>query len=237
MAYAHQGPDWVRIDGAFTIAQGEREGQSAPANFPDSATPEELEDAGIVLIEDTDPPEDWTLRVTGHTLADVDGVPTVVWLTEEIELADLLTDRLAAAEAIYDQMRQRPVAWDFAALEGLDDDGVSVGAAGEQTLQMRDSGGKDDPKNWLGAAAGAMAAVGAGFPNLIQPLKTTDNIWVQTTATQVLAVLLIGDGAQTPVLGVARECLVAYGAVKKALTAAEDAQALAAVDLTDGYPD
>ena len=157
---------------------------------------------------------------------------------ETLALEDIRAARRAAAEAHYQAARQSPMVWDFGETEALDDFGASVGPAGVQTLQMRDEPhlGKDDVKNWLGVGAGAITAMIGGAPTLLQPLKTTANVWVQTTAAQALAALVTGDGVQLSALQRGYAMLQAFGAVKRAIEDAEDETALAAVDVTAGYP-
>ncbi|MFN3585198.1 hypothetical protein [Phenylobacterium sp.] len=160
---------------------------------------------------------------------------------QALTLAEKAALKRAAAEAYYNQVRQTPMTWDFGQIEALDDDGVSAGAAGVQTLQMRDDpyNGQDDLKNWLSVGAGAITALLGSAPTTLQPLKTTANVWVQTTAAQALTVLVTGDGVQLSALQRGYVMLQTFGAIKKAIAdalEAEDEQALDAIDVTAGYP-
>lgn len=156
---------------------------------------------------------------------------------DAMEAAHARTLALQEIEAEYNARRTSPMSWDFGSTAALDDLGNAVGEAGSQTLQMREAP-RDDMKNWLAAQAGAAAAIGAGAPNTIMPIKTTANVWVQTTALQVMQVLVAGDGVQLSALqrGIAQ--LARFGALKAQLAAAEDAEDLAAVRaaIATGWP-
>lgn len=166
--------------------------------------------------------------VLGRVLVDDPEGPRVELEVRDFTLAELKAQALAEADAEYEARRTSPMPWDFGAVEALTDLGVSVGAAGPQTLQMRERP-RDDMKNWLALAAGASAAVGAGASGALLPLKTTGNVWVQTTAVQVLQVLVAGDGAQLSALQRGAAQLARYGELKGLIAAAEDAAELAAV--------
>lgn len=79
MTFAHSGPDWVAIDGAFTLGEGEDALQYA-ANWPDLATPEEREAVGVTEVVDGDatPPEGEVFVGWSAAIEDIDGVPTRV---------------------------------------------------------------------------------------------------------------------------------------------------------------
>lgn len=79
MSYAHSGPAWVAIDGAFTLGEGADALQYA-ADWTEKATPEEREAAGVAEIVDGDdtPPEGEVFAGWAAQLEDVDGVPTRV---------------------------------------------------------------------------------------------------------------------------------------------------------------
>lgn len=163
---------------------------------------------------------------------------TGAFVTPPTALETLKAARLAEAEAYYNEVRQTPMAWDFGDTLALDDDGAPAGPAGVQTLQMRDDpyAGQDDLKNWLSVGAGAITALLGAQPNAPHPMKTTANVWVQTTAAQALAVLVSGDGVQVSALQRGYAMLQRHGAIKKAIREAVDAAALAAIDVTAGYP-
>ena len=208
------------------------------ANWVAGLSDEDLAAFGLERAEiaETAEPSGWTIQVTGSVIVDSDGAPMRVWETEGLALETVRARLLAAAASEYAAHRQLPVAWDFGAIEALDDDDVSVGPAGPQTLQMRDDAIQNDLQNWLAANAAAMAAVGAGLPELIQPLKTTANVWVQTTAAQVVQVLVTGDGSQVSAFQMGAANLKAFGALKKAIMTAADIEALAAIDPSAGWP-
>lgn len=151
-------------------------------------------------------------------------------------LADAKAQQLAAAAAQYDVHRQSPMPWNFGSVQAKDDAGLSQGAAGVQTLQMRNTAQQDDVKNWLAAAQGAAAMVSAGAGASLLPLKTTANLWVQTTAAEVLQALVTGDGTQTPALARGQAMLAAYGVLKHQITASATAAAALAIDVTAGWP-
>jgi hypothetical protein len=158
------------------------------------------------------------------------------WIVLPPPLAELKAAKLAAAEAAYQAHRQSPFHWDFGAVETLDDFGVGQGPAGAQTLQMRDTPEQDDLKNWGFAFNAALAAAVAGAPQTLAPLKTSANVWVQTTAAQAMQVLMTGDGTQQPAFARGVAMLAAYGLKKAEIGAAADAAALAGVDVEAGWP-
>lgn len=117
--------------------------------------------------------------------------------------------------------------WDFGAIEALDDLGVSVGAAGVRSLQIRDM---EDKTNWTAAHTVAMSAVALGAPATIVPLKCDDNVWVQTTALQVMQVLALGEGGRISLFSRQAANLARYGALKKPCAEAADQADLDAID-------
>lgn len=152
----------------------------------------------------------------------------------DLRVATALAAQLRAAEAHYNQVAQEPVAWDFGLIEGKDDHGVSTGPAGLQTLQMRVDpvAGKNDPQNWLAALSGAQLAIVLGAPNTLTPLKTTANVWVQTTALQAATVLALGDGSAKPsMLQIGRQRLARFGQIKAQLVAAAESEGATAADV------
>ena len=185
--------------------------------------------AGAVLA-DAPPtaPEGQFVRWSGLDWTLTDQPPSA------LRVAAVLAAQLRAAEAYYNQVAQVPVAWDFGAIEGKDDHGDSTGPAGSQTLQMRvdPATGKDDPKNWLAALSGAQLAIMLGAPNTPTPLKTTANIWVQTTALQAAQVLALGDGpSKLSMLQIGRQRLARFGQIKAELAAAAEAEGATAADV------
>lgn len=129
----------------------------------------------------------------------------------------------------YDLRRQTPFAWDFGATPALDDLGESVGSAGAQTLQMRDTSANPDQDNW-GKQAGAVGmAIGKGEGASVKPMKTTANLWVLTTAiasSEVLEAMFARSVA----------CLSRYGALKAQVAAAGTVAELTAIDPAAGWP-
>lgn len=186
----------------------------------------------VVAVAETAAPTDPTVTVTGSTVADVAGVPTRAWQTASKLLADLKAERTAAADAWYQTLRHAPMSWDFAAIAGKDDAGAGTGAAGVQTLQMSD----DDQSNWQAVTIAAQLAVAGGQGAAILPLKTTANVWVQTTNAQVLQVMALGDGVQPGAYARAFAMLQRVGAIKLAIARAASKAAVAAIDVTAGYP-
>ena len=154
----------------------------------------------------------------------------------EISLADQVSMKLADAQAEYDARRQTPAPYDFGDTEALDDLGTNVGEAGAQTLQMRTDGATDDVRNWLCAAHAALVAIVAGSPLAIIPIKTTANVWVQAPALQAQQALVTGDGTQIGALARGMALLARFGELKAEINAAEDAEALAAIDVSGGWP-
>jgi hypothetical protein len=165
-----------------------------------------------------------------------EGVISVAVTYADIPIEQAREAVLGAAQIEYDQRRQSPMTWDFAAIEAKDDTGASHGAAGVQTLQMRDTPDNPDQKNWQSAALSASVAVMAGQAATPVPLKTSANVWVQTTAQQALQVLIAGDGTQSGAFGRGLDMLRRYGALKAQINAAADTPAVMAIDLTAGWP-
>jgi hypothetical protein len=233
MAYA-----LILGDQAIEIAPGEGftgvEGLQYPGDWP-AWSPQKKVAAGLRIIAEPGPPAAGARRVS-TALALVDGAPVRVATDEVIPLAELKAAKLAAAEAAYQAHRQSPFHWDFGAVETLDDFGVGQGPAGAQTLQMRDTPEQDDLKNWGFAFNAALAAAVAGAPQTLVPLKTSANVWVQTTAAQAMQVLMTGDGTQQPAFARGVAMLAAYGLKKAEIGAAADAEALAGVDVEAGWP-
>jgi hypothetical protein len=187
------------------------------------------------VVEALLPPEG-TYQLTGSTLMDSAGVPTIQYNIIEFDLEQLRAQKLNAALAAFDDHRQRAFSWDFGVTVAHDDAGVLVGVAGLQTLQMRDDGVSNDVQNWLGAQVGALTAVSGGHGAVVLALKTTSNVWVQTTCSQVCAVLAGGDGLQTPMLSRQQGMIAKIGALKKAIAGAASFADLTAIDVTAGWP-
>lgn len=162
--------------------------------------------------------------------------PKFSWPIVEMTLEELKGVRLNELNNLFLLKNQEPFPWDFGSVEGKLDNGDSVGPAGEQTLQMRVDATTDDVKNWLGAQSAAAVAVQLQQPDTLQPLKTTDNVWVQTTAAQVLQVLVTGDGEQISMLERQRRVLERFGAHKASLAAATTRQAVMDLDFEAGWP-
>lgn len=235
------GGAWIEIIGE-TVLPGAAEGggdwrvyPSFVANLRDNLGPEAW--AALGFAETVETPQPTGVRVLGRTITDVDGAPTETWQTEPLTLADLKAQALAAIDAEYEARRTNPMPWNFGATAALNDLGWDQGPAGVQTLQMRESP-RDDLKNWLAVAAGASAAVAGGAPGLVMPIKVTANVWVQTTAAQLVQVLISGDGVQLSALQRGTAMLQRYGQLKAQNAVAEDAQAVAAVlnSLSEGWP-
>lgn len=151
-------------------------------------------------------------------------------------VVDLEPARKAKRAAIDEAFRVRNTAnfpWDFGAIEAVDDLGVSVGAAGVRSLQIRDL---EDKTNWTAAHTVAMAAVALGAPETIVPLKCDDNVWVQTTALQAMQVLALGDGPVISLFQRQAANLARYGALKKPCADAVNQANLDAIDEATGWP-
>lgn len=193
----------------------------------------------ILDVVETSAPTDPKKRVLGPSLINVDGVLTRAWVTENKTLAELKAEKLVAAEAEYQGRRQSPMPWDFGAIETLDDDGVSQGPAGMQTLQMRSTEANQDIINWLAVYSAGTAMMAADAPDALNPIKATSNLWVQTTAAQSVQVLMSGDGAQTPAFNRGLAMLQAHGRLKAAINGAVNASAVVAIDVASppgGWP-
>lgn len=199
-------------------------------------TPAQRAAFDIEEVAETPLPLNPAVRVPGSVIQDLSGVPTRAWITEAIPVAEARAAALVAAELAFNAARQAPLTWDFGSIAALDDDGGSLGPAGAQTLQMRDSEGKDDLKNWLSAQAGAQAMKDLGLPDALLPVKTTANAWVQTTAIQVMQVLLLGDGDQLSALQRGQAILRRFGVIKKAINAAATTSVVLSIDVRAGYP-
>lgn len=155
------------------------------------------------------------------------------------DVAALLAARLDAAAAAYETERTKPFAWDFGTLAALYDDGSAAGAAGEQTLQMRDEPDHPDQANWTKLLTGVTLALMGGGGALVFPMKTSANVWVQTTAADVAKVLAQGDGVKVSALQRGQTQLQRFGLIKqelRALADADDAEGLRAYDVAAGYP-
>ena len=127
-----------------------------------------------------------------------------------------------ALDAIYDEKRRADFQWDFGSTSAIDDLG-NTEPAGVRALQIRDDG---DQSNWNSAATAALLAFVGGTPARLLPIKSVDNFWIQTPASQVLQVLPAMMGRQVALLA-------RYGALKAELLAAEDP---ATIDVAFGWP-
>lgn len=112
---------------------------------------------------------------------------------------------------LVDAERDRRIAtdfeYDFGEISAILDDNSTV-PAGLRSLQMSAT----DRANWQTADGLAVKAIISGSPNMIIPVRCSDNVNVQTTAVQVGAVL-----AAATMRGVA--LLFAGGALKSAMRA------------------
>ena len=124
-----------------------------------------------------------------------------------------------------DAERDRRIALDFAhdfgTIPALNGAGDEI-EAGVRHLQMRDS----DRARWQALQGAALTAVVSGQPNAVLPMRAEDNWNIQTTATQVLAVLaaMTAHGAS----------LLFFGAsLKDAIRASEEPET---VDIASGWP-
>lgn len=130
----------------------------------------------------------------------------------------------AALDALFAAKWTTPFSHDFGSIATADDSGNVGGAAGVQTLQMRDDTDHPDQRNWnVVATNAAICALGGALTTVI-PIKVTSNVWVRTTAADLLALLPQVSARQVTILA-------AYGALKAAIGAAADAAALAAIDI------
>lgn len=139
----------------------------------------------------------------------------------------------ASLDAVYEAANTANFAWDFGELEALDDLEVSLGPAGVRSLQMR---GLEDKTNWTAVHTAATAAVVAGQGGAVIPIKCDDNVWIQTTALDVLTVLTVGAEGRTALLTRQSANLARYGALKKLIADAVDQADLDAIDIQAGWP-
>lgn len=139
---------------------------------------------------------------------------------EAISLEEVMAATMAQAAAEFDVRRTSEFSWDFGETEAIDDLGNSVGAAGVQTLQMREQP-RDDMKNWLAVLAGATAVPVEVRDDVVIPIKATSNLWIQTTAAQVIQALVTGDGAKKSALQRGVVHLQRFGVLKTIIEAAE----------------
>lgn len=149
------------------------------------------------------------------------------FLEAPIPLADAGPQIIAAIDAERDRRQKLDFVHDFGAIVAIDDFGVEI-EAGERTLQM----GPADQQNWGFLQSQALAAVVSGAPGLLMPMRAEDNWNVQTTAAQVLAVTAAMFARNA-------ELLFHGGQLKsqaRAAIAADDLQALAAVEIQTGWP-
>lgn len=176
---------------------------------------EALEGYGVKTVMLATAPEAGQ-RVVSTELA-VDGDDVVEVATYEPIPEPPLATAQAGALAALDAERETRIAtdfqFDFGATVAVDDQGEEE-PAGVRALQM----GVNNRRDWQ-ALQGLALTVGGG--DAVMPIRCSDNVNVQTTATQVLQVL-----AAATVRGSA---IVFYAAARKALvrqatTAAEVAQ-------------
>jgi hypothetical protein len=192
-------------------------------------------DPGATAVHEDALPPAGSYHIVGSSLFDLSGVPTMQYNFISWSLSEGQALKLAEAEEAYDDHRQRPFQWNFGTIAALDDNGASLGATGVQHLQMRDDGRSDDIKNWLAAQVGALTALLGGQGAHVLPLKTSGNIWVQTTCADVAKALAGGDGVQIPMLARQQAMLSKIGSLKKAIAAAQTYDDLAAIDVTTGW--
>jgi hypothetical protein len=166
----------------------------------------------------------------------------VYWLGGEWLVADAPAPSIeparaakrAQVDAVYEQKNTANFAWDFGSIEALDDLETSVGPAGIRSLQIR---GIEDKTNWTAIHTAATAAVLAGNPGALVPIKCDDNVWVQTTALDVLTVLTVGQAGHMALLTRQSANLARYGALKKLVADAVTQADLDAIDLAAGWPE
>ncbi|MCY1648190.1 hypothetical protein OVA11_14290 [Caulobacter sp. SL161] len=186
-------------------------GAACPAGWVRSAPPPPAE-AGVVAVWQGDA---WGLQDAA-----------------EISIEPARRALRARLDAVFQTISTANFAWDFGAVEAVDDLGVNVGPAGVRSLQMR---GLEDKTNWTAVHSAATAAVMAGQASAIIPIKCDDNVWIQTTAMGVLTVLTIGDGPKVALLARQSLNLARYGALKRLIADAADQAALDAIDLSAGW--
>ena len=185
-------------------------------------------DAGEIIQTDTQV----TVRGTAiYTVATWGPLTVAAGAAPGAPLDDLKASALTQLETIYADKVSSPFSWDFGALHGIADDGSTISNVGVRTLQLR---GLQDQANWEVANQSAILAVFGGAPTTIIPLRTSDNVWVQTPASTVLHVLAQGDGTQQGMFGRQLACLARKGQLKSAIEGAVDAASLP--DLTTGWP-
>lgn len=142
----------------------------------------------------------------------VDGKVRMTWLPPDLDA--LKAEKRAALAAEY-QSRIQSFPWDFGAPFGV------------LHLQLRDV---TDQANWLTLQGKAMLAISAGQgDSALLPIRTEENVTVPVTATvaaQVMDALSTFGGTM----------LAHRWALQDAIMAAEDEEALAAIDITAGWP-
>jgi hypothetical protein len=148
-------------------------------------------------------------------------MPTLLNLRPDVSDVDAVC---AAVDRERDRRLALDFTYDFGATPAVNDAGETI-AAGSRALQMAPQNRAD----WQTVHGLALAAVVAGSPNAVIPLRAEDNWNIQTPAIQVLACL-----AAAALRGSA---IVFYGgALKTAIRAAEDEAALDAIDIEVGWP-
>lgn len=245
---------WTPILGTITIPNGysyERkigEGPETETLYGDLQISEEIVRAmpaaernarRIYPVADVEPVAFGYKVPEGSELEIVDGLdgrPKYAWPVVAMTNAEIRAARHFELAAINRAHQEAPFAWDFGDTPGKNDKGVSTGAAGAQTLQMRQAPPNDDIRNWQSAHAAALTALVAGLPDAIQPIKTSDNVWVQTTAAQVIQVLVTGDGAQMPMFRRQQLILENFGRLKALIESAGSKAQILDVDLEEGWP-
>lgn len=169
---------------------------------------------GVKAIVEPDPIPDGKQLVSSSVVL-VGTIPTRQQVLEDIPLADLKAARVVAAEAEYEAR----IAVGYP---------VTLGGNAE-TLQLRPN--TEDRTNWLGVLVGAQAAsaLGNGSADYPTKIRTTSNAGYTITNDAAVALMF-------QLLGWAGEMFGARSAIKDAIAAATDAEALAAIDVTAGYP-
>lgn len=227
---------WVELDALTPVSVA---GKDMRLAFVEGQSPEWAAEQGLVVgdIARTAQPDDPTLSVTGYILADVAGVPTQIWQTVAKPLSAQKVDAERMATARYDTERVKVMPWDFGSTLALDDLGEPAGEAGVQHLQMREAP-RNDVAAWQAVALAASVAVGAGSGSTVMPIKALSNLWIQTTAAQLLQVLVTGDVGQLSALSRQTAILARFGELKASIAAASDAEALAAARaaIVTGWP-
>lgn len=210
---------WTLLNGAFQIGD-----LQFPHNWLDLASPEDRDHWNIREILPPDSPPVGHVVLPGPpSIIDHNGSPKYLIASELPSVETRRGQMIGAVDALRDQKQQTDFEHDFGEIDAVDDLGATI-AAGVRQLQMRKVAPNDDQQNWAVLQGQALAAVIAGAPEQIMPMRAEDNWNIQTTAAQVL---------QVTALMVARNSgyLFQGGAIKSQIRAAQTHEDLDVIDI------